>query len=446
MSEQEKNGIHSIHDVPKGQEGLDWILEHREEFFPWTKQEIYLNNAAYAPGSIFANNAARAYREGHAEHGSQFVQIAKAIREQTRAAIAKLLGCKASEIGFVPNTTTGINLVAQGMDWKTSDEVLVLDEMHEYSSNFMPWEAASMEGKVRMVKMKGDENGFIDSEEICAKLTTQTRLVTISSVGFKTGQRVDLESIGNIIHKHNEKESKKNPNRKPTRFHVDAVQQMGASKIDVKNCHIDFLTAGGQKWMLADNGIGVLFATRETVKDLIHRQTGAYAIKEWANPRSGFKEDIDTVEVGTNNESGIWALGAAAELINRIGIDNIEERILALTARLREGLEKKGYAIFSPRTQKEKPSGIVMASKTEWELKLAKVQTLAGVTELGEKFEKEMAGVKNAEGKKPIVFSVRGGRMRISVHYYNTKEEIDEFVDRLPEIPKQIRNDNHNLL
>lgn len=432
----------NFNEVPHGQKGLKWLINHREEIFPWTAQEIYFNNAAYAPANTFSIQAGIDYLIRHAHEGSEFYKAHQQTIQETRDAVAELLNCDSEEIGFSLNTTEAINRIALGMEWERGDEIIVLDPGHEYPSNYLPWVEAAKSNEAEIILLQGDKNGFVKPEEIKNKLTPETRMVTASSVGFKSGQRINLEEIGRIIENHNLSPL----NKKPVRFHVDAVQQLGMSEIDVRKSKIDYLSSGAQKWMLADNGVAIIFAARKALKDLKCLPRGAYSEKQWWNPESGMKDNASIFEIGTNNGEGIWRLKTAIDLINRIGIKNIESRIFNLTTRLCKKLNNKGYIVYSPRRKKTETSGIVMVSKPEWENKLSSCSSLKDINELGEKFDEEMTEVKKPIDKKPIIFTVRGGRMRIGIHYYNTEDEIDELIERLPDLSESRKSRNKSKL
>ena len=224
----------------------------------------------------------------------------------------------------------------------------------------------------------------------------RVRLLTLSSVEFGSGARNDLEALGGLCREHG------------VLFCVDAIQSVGCFPIDVEKCGIDFLAADGHKWMLSVEGCGIFFCSKR-VQDLITPR-----IVGWRSVRNNL--DFDTYhmdlqpsagrfEEGTPNTPGIFALGAAIDLLLELDVSAIGERVLALTDRLVDGLRTLGAEIRSPREPGE-ASGIVSF-------------TIPGQTP-GET-------VRKLRAERIFAIERRGG-VRASPHFYNSEDEID----RLP--------------
>ena len=127
-----------------------------------------------------------------------------------------------------------------------------------------------------------------------------------------------------------------------------------------------------------------------------------------------FAPDARKFEPGSYNIPGIWALSASCELLLEVGMAQVWERVYALTSRFCAGIEKKGYQVYSPREHEDECSGIVIFEAADAN---AKPQAAAIVSEL------EQQG---------MVIVVREGRLRASIHFYNTNEQIDEVIEQLP--------------
>lgn len=423
----------SVDEIPEGQAGLDWLIAHREEVYPWVKDEITFDNAGSPPGSRFYFEGVKVYNELRSHGYTKGKEIAK--REQeARGEAAKLLGCNSEEIAFIQNTSHGINIVAQGLeglDWKNGDEIVLCRKDKEYPSNYLPWEQLQKKLEKRGIKVNlvevGDENGFISPEEIALKVTDRTRFVTLSSVGWKSGQRLNLEEIGKIV------------KNKGALLHVDAIQSVGAYDLDVKKSQIDFLSASGHKWMLAGKGNGIFYCKEDLIETLSEfAPQGADSLATFARDQKfDLRKDAKVFETGVVNEQGVCGLGEALKLINRVGINNIQNKILELSNYLRgdechKKLEAKGYTIFGPGNNGNEKSGMVFITRPEWEAKEDKVELKK---EIGEKVGAHL-GKKVEGGMKPVWMSVRDCRLRAAIHYYNTKEEIDAMIDRLPDLGK----------
>ena len=141
---------------------------------------------------------------------------------------------QAEEIALVPNTAAGINLVAEGFPWQPGDNV-VLPE-NEFPSNQYPWINMADRGvEVRHVKI---EQGRVELDRLAAACDRRTRIVSVSWVAYASGWRQDLDRLVEMVHAHG------------ALLFLDAVQGLGVFPIDVARTPVDFLAAGGHKWLL----------------------------------------------------------------------------------------------------------------------------------------------------------------------------------------------------
>lgn len=398
-----------VEDVPEGKAGIDWILEHKEEVLPFVKREIQFDNGGAPSPSRFYTEAAvqhsRLVSEAGYEHWESTGKKIQSAREQ----VAELIKCDATEVAFEENTVEGIRNIVEKFDWKPGDKIVVLKKDKEYPSNFNPWEDLKRFG-VDLIEV-GDEKGIVTAEEIAAVLSENPaiRMVALSTVGWKTGQRIDLEKIGEAIAQRNAG----NPEKPKTRFFVDAIQSLGQHEVDVKKSNIDYLASGGSKWMLAGSGRGVFYCSRDGLANIRKAGFGASSQRSSHTPGSELKEDATVFEEGMKNFDGSIGLGEAVKLVNRIGIKNIEARIANLTDYLCEQLAGIGYIVTSPRDEKSKSGLVLFQHKTR----------------NSKEINKKLQLTENEQ--KPIWMSIRDGKMRACIHYYNTKEEIDELISRL---------------
>src|SRR4051812_1075452 len=117
------------------------------ELFPVCQEHVYLNHAGVAPTSTRVATRVRAWMDNLVHHGVFHEESWEALAEETRAATAKLVGAAPGEIAFVRNTSHGLGLVAEGLDWQAGDEVAVATAV-EYPSNVYPWQHLASRGVV----------------------------------------------------------------------------------------------------------------------------------------------------------------------------------------------------------------------------------------------------------------------------------------------------------
>jgi selenocysteine lyase/cysteine desulfurase len=192
---------------------------------------------------------------------------------------------------------------------------------------------------------------------------------------------------------------------------VDAIQNLGVLPLDVTKTPVDWVAADGHKWLLGPEGAGIFWCRRELV-DLLHPTTVGWKSVvndlDFAHIDFTLKPHAGRWEGGTPNVPGVAGLGASLDMLLRIGIDAVAERVLMLTDHLCERAERAGLTVFSSRRDGEK-SGIVSLELPGADVKAVVAKCRA-------------AGV---------VVNRRAGRLRASPHCYNTTEELDRLVELL---------------
>lgn len=370
------------------------------EEFPILEQMTFLNHAAVAPISGRAAKAIEAYAKQastKAYVGAGWYSRANRVKELA----SELIGARGRhEMAFVPNTSTGLAMVARGINWKQGDHVVVTGV--EYPANRYPWEDLQRQG-VKLIEVPQLPDGRIDVEDVTDAITDRTRVVSISHVQYASGHRIDLAPISEVVHKAG------------GYLCVDGIQSVGVLPVDVQAMGVDFLAADGHKWMLGPEGAGIFYCHQDLV-ELLHP-----AVVGWMNMveahdfghyRFEFQPDARRFEPGSWNIPGILGLGASLELLLEVGIEQVWARVEGLTARLCEGLEQKDYRVFSPRQWESERSGIVIFEPGQ------------GKPEAGQ--------IVQGLREQNIEIVVREGRLRTSPHFYNSAEQIEQLVEALP--------------
>ena len=370
----------------------------REEF-PVTKNLIYFNHAAVGPLPLCSSRKVKKFLEECNENGCLNYPAWIEYQEKVRGLVAQMLGGKTGEVALVKNTSTGISIVAQGLKWEEGDNVIIPES--EFPANVYPWFNLKNRGvDVRIVK---ERNGRLFLNDFEALMDDRTRLLSVSWVEFASGFRNDIEALGNLC------------KRREIYFCVDAIQGLGVFEMDVEKYNIDFLAADGHKWLLAPEGIGILYVSERVIDDLHPSTVGWNSVEDPCNYHpyhfERLKKDAKKFEEGSPNLLGTFALGASLELIINSGIKKIGERVIKLTDILAEGLERKGYRILSPRRDEEK-SGILVFTSGKGD-----------------------EGLLNCLMEKKVFCALRGGGIRLSPHFYNSEEEVERFFTILSNAP-----------
>ncbi len=360
--------------------------------FPVLEEQLYLNHAGVAPTSLRAGEAVREWMDDLIHHGIKSERRWEARVERIRAQAARLLGASPEEIAFVRNTSHGLGLVAEGLDWKPGDEVAVATSL-EYPSNVYPW----LHLKDRGVTVRDIEarDGGVTPEAVAAALTPRTRLVAVSSVQFGTGYRTDLDALGALCE------------RAGVLLCVDGIQSVGCVPVDVKKSRVHFLSADSHKWMLGISGIGILYVDKAVLPRVRPVLVGWRSTTDaWNFNRTHFelRAEAAKLEEGSHAYTGIFALGAAVDLLLEVGPAAIEAHIRELLVRAEAGLRGLGCEV-GPTP--EHRAGILTFLPPG-----AEPRALASYL-----------------AERNVSISLRRGRIRISPHFYTRPEEMDRLVE-----------------
>jgi cysteine desulfurase/selenocysteine lyase len=371
--------------------------------FPVLKHWHFFNHAGVSPLSKVTADAMRKFT-AEGEAGAYLATTWYQDIEKLRHSAAELMNAHRDEIAFVKNTSEGISIVANGIDWQWGDRIITTEV--EYPANVYPWmEVVRNRGaKLIMVPEEIDADGrrSVPVEKLLKEAEDpRTKLVALSHVEFASGQRHNLQRIGEFCH-----ENKK-------MLCVDAIQTLGVLPVDVRAMHIDFLSADGHKWLLGPEGAGVFYCRRELIERTRPLMVGWMNVinaLDYGNYNYTLRADAGRFECGSHNVCGLMGLKASLEMLKGLGVEAIGNRLKLLTDRLIMGLESKGYQIISPR-------GLGVWS---------------GIVGFKSPTHKHEEIVKTLRKEHRIEIALREGRLRASPHFYNTEQQVDRLVEMLP--------------
>ncbi len=328
--------------------------------------------------------------QGSAEIGRLF-----GARAQARRSVAELLGCASDEIAFVPNTSTGVHLVADGLDWRPGDQVVVFDR--DFPANIRPWQRLHRHGvTLSWVPMR---DGGYAPDDVAAAIGPATRLIAVGHVNFATGYRCDLDQICSLAAEVG------------ALVCVDAAQSLGVLPLSVADTPVDFLAAGAHKWLGGPPGTGVFYCRQGRLELLRQVPTGWFGFDGAAELMKGpgqLRFDLPErrgaarVEGGMYDIVGMAGLAAALAELTAVGIATIAGRALALAERIGSCLAERGYPLASAG-QPGSRSAIVGLSCPGRDSS----QVLGNLAAAG------------------IQVSIPDGLIRISPHYWTSDEEVE---------------------
>lgn len=297
--------------------------------FPVTANSVYLNTAAAGPLARATAQAGMRYYEQMRNDGDLHWDDWLAQREAVRARIAAFINAEPDEIGLTTNTSSGMHAIVDALE--QHGEVISCDL--EFPVTTIPWMHRRI--PVHLVKSR---NGLVLPEDLRAAMNTRTGIISISYVQFSNGLRSNLADIAAIKGVHT--------------LVVNASQAAGTFEIDVKRMKIDALCSTGHKWMLSGYGSGFVYLSRELQASSHLRSIGWLSVQDpysLKNDEIHLRRDASArVELGCPHFAGVFALGASVELMQSIGIKNIEARALELNRFLTDRLQEAGWRVLSP--------------------------------------------------------------------------------------------------
>ena len=372
-------------------------MKHPE--FPLSDEIIYLNHAAVGPWPQRTSTAVANFAEQNCRYGSYYYPDWMKKEAELRNQLQALLNAPSpDDIALVKNTSEALSFVAYGLDWQAGDNIVTSNE--EFPSNRMPWQSLADQG----VELRQADLGSADTPEeaLLALVDSRTRLLTISSIQFASGLRMDLERIGAFCKKHE------------ILFCIDAIQSLGAVRFDAQAYQADFVMADGHKWMLGPEGLGVFYTTPEARDRLKLTQYGWHMMRDTHNYENKPWEIHPTArrfECGSPNMLGIHALSASLSLLLETGMAVVEALVLENSDYLRDEMNRNDSLTLLSSPKSSLKSGIVVF----------KHRALDNATLHRHLLE------------KGVFCAQRGAGIRFSPHFYNTREEMTRALNYVAE-------------
>lgn len=368
------------------------------EEFDLLPEIVYLNHAAVSPWPRRTARAVCAFAEENRLRGAQRYPEWMLVEQRLRERLQRLIGARSpDEIALLKNTSEGLSVIAHGLDWRPGDNVII--PAHEFPSNRIVWESLAVDGvQVRTVDL------YTEPDPEAALLTVidrRTRLLSVSSVQFDTGLRLDLSRLGRACE------------AAEVLFCVDAIQSLGALPLDVRAIRADFVVADGHKWLMAPEGLALFYCRRELLDQLRLHQYGWHMT---ANPNTFDRADWAVAETarrfecGSPNMLGIHALEASLGLLEDLGSDRVAGLVLENSSYLIERicLMPDKYTLLTPPVT-ARHAGIVSLRPLHCD-----------VQDLHQRLQ--AAGV---------VCAVRSGAIRLSPHCYTPRRQLDRVLELL---------------
>ena len=363
--------------------------------FKLSDELYYLNHAGVSPWPVRTATAVKLFAEENLIRGSsrypQWLDVEKNLRNQAK----NILNAESiDDIALLKNTSEALSVVAYGLDWRSGDNIVSSNQ--EFPSNRIVWESLSSKGvEFRQADLTTSST---PEDALFSIADNRTRIITVSSVQFSTGLRMDLERIGEFCKKQD------------ILFCVDAIQSIGAIRFDVQEIQADFVMADGHKWMLGPEGLALFYCSPDVRNQLSLQQYGWHMVKhiyDFDRKDWSAADSARCFECGSPNMLGIYALNASLSLLLEAGMEDVEKEVLTRTEHLFNAINSR------PELELITPSAL---------------NRYAGIVTLRHK-KYDNLSLYNHLMKNKVICAFRSGGIRLSPHFYTPIDQLDSVID-----------------
>lgn len=318
-----------------------------------------------------------------------------------------------NEIIFTRNASESLNLVAYSLSemvLNEGDEIITT--VVEHHSNMLPWRLAAKKHNATIKYLKVQDDGSFDIEDLKALLSPKTKIVAMTAMSNIYGRVIDIKEFAKVVH------------QVGAYFVVDGAQSVPHSKTDVQDLDVDFLAFSGHK-MLAPMGIGVLYGKLDILEKMPPFLSGGEMIEYVTFDDITFAHSPHRFEAGTVNAGGAIGLAAAIDYIQSIGIENIANRELSLTKLALDEIKNIPHVTVLGSDKAEDHHGIIT-------FKIDGVHPHDIAAIMADNNVAVRAGHHCAE---PLHHFIEiPSTTRASIMFYNTEDEVMQFVNTLKRI------------
>ncbi|MBV8082656.1 MAG: aminotransferase class V-fold PLP-dependent enzyme [Candidatus Eremiobacteraeota bacterium] len=360
--------------------------------FPIARDWAYCDHAAVGPLPQPTRDVLVDIYDAQMRLGKNGLAPVEAQRDAVRAQVAAAINAQPGEIAFMRSTSDGALLVANGIDWREGDEIILAGD--EFGANAYPW--LNLRRRGVHIKLARAPHERVTVEFLDRVASERTRLVAVSYVGFNDGYRNDLVGLGRWCKAHD------------VLFAVDGMQGLGYLPLDVRACAADFAYCGAAKWLLSPHGVSFVFVRRELIDEMLPSALSWRSVQDpmrFLDYEQALHPDAQRFEGGSLNYPGVVAFGVSLGLLMAAGLANIERHVLALTERLIGGAQRIGLEVMSDLRPYAR-SGIVLLSR-------------------GGRDAQDLTERANAAR---VGITVRDVGVRVSPHGYNDESDIDRVL------------------
>jgi cysteine desulfurase/selenocysteine lyase len=380
------------------------------------KYPIYFDNACMTLKPKQVMDAMNEYYNEYPVCGGRSIhKMAKKVDEkvtESREKFQKFLGAERhEEIIFTRNTTEGLNLVANALDFKKGDIVLTTDR--EHNSNLIPWQVQAQKREIKHIVVYSNPDNTFNLEQFEEIMNKNVKLVSMVHTSNLDGYTIPAKEIIKIAHEHN------------ALVMLDGAQSAPHKPVDVRALDADFFALSVHK-MVGPTGMGVLYGKYRLLEEIAPFIVGGDTVSDTTFEGAKFLPPPEKFEAGLQNYAGMIGSGAAVDYLEAIGISNIEKHEERLNTIITSGIkDMPGVKIIGPHDPGLR--GGIISFTVELQ-KGGDAHDIALVLDETENIE-----VRSGAFCVHSWFNYRKceAAVRASLYLYNTEEEARKFIDVL---------------
>lgn len=401
---------------------MTYDIDKIRSYFPILNQEVYNKPLVYLDTAASAQKPIQVLMKQEQLHNEYYGNIHRGAHymadkateefEDVRNKVQTFINAKSrKEIIFTKGATESINLVASSFCEKylNKGDEIIISEM-EHHSNIVPWQLAAQRYGAKIVLLPFNDIGILEIEKLPKLISEKTKLIAVNHVSNVLGTVNPIADIIEIAHKNN------------VAVMIDGAQAAPHIKLDMQNLDVDFYAFSAHK-LYGPNGVGILYGKEKWLNKIPPYQGGGQMISEVSFEGTTFNELPYKFEAGTPNISSIAAFGAAIDFVNKIGIEKIaaweHELLDYATSKIKE---VEGIKFYGAAPGK---SGVISFN-------------IDGIHsyDLGMLLDKMGIALRTGHlCADPVMAHYNmQGCIRISFGMYNTKDEIDIFLEALKKV------------
>ncbi len=365
---------------------------------------FYLNHAAVSPWPTVTAHEVQKFANENAQLGAtHYIQWLK-IEQELRENITQLINAPScDDIALVKNTSEALSFVAYGLSWEAGDNVVIAQQ--EFPSNRIVWQSLKAQGvEIKLIDLY-ESSQKSPEDKLIAAIDSKTRLLSVSSVQYADGLKMDLKTLGDYCH------------NASVLFCVDAIQSIGAINFDVQSIQADFVMADGHKWLMSPEGLGFFYCHKRLRSQIKPSQYGWHMVENQFDFDSSTWSEAKTArkfECGSPNMLGIHALNTSIKLILSRKIEFIEHLLVKNSRYIVKKLKTVPQITVQSDTTDTRISGIVAFRH----------HSISSETLYNELMAQN------------VICAMRHGNVRFSPHYYTSTEVIDGAIEILNKVIK----------